>query len=307
MKKWIIIIIGIICCVYIIIDALIIIPKAEPPSISFNNSRIVYSLLPHGFSILNNDFEIIGFWKLRIPLNTYIIKTYAGYITPYFTWSMDGQKLVARVSDSSPEGGYPVVIDKNGNIEYCPERKSYWGNHRTWMILDNIILTDAHIDHDSIILFDIKKCKLTKILYETTDGKTIADETLSKTNMLAFELYRIGEGAGDNELVILNPDGTTYMSIKGGLNPSWSKDGSLLVYTDLVKGIVIYNTQNHSFNEITNLGVDWYTMTSISDDNRYLIYNGFIDKKMMLILVDLDTNEQRLLVAGYYPNWRWEP
>jgi hypothetical protein len=303
MKKWVLIIIGLLVCAYLLVNTFIIVPKVIPDTFPALNSQIVYGDSSHGISIIDGNNNFLGFWELRIPIyDPFIIKRYAGYITPYFTWSRDGQRIVFRVSNSSPEGGYPGVIDLQGNIQYCP-MGSIWGNGRAWLVEDNIILSDAYIDKESIILFDIGKCKLVKILHEEPSGIIIADVAISKENILAFERYHIGEGS---ELVVLNPDGTTNISIKGGLNPSWSKDGALLIYTDLEKGIVIYDMHSNTQSVITDSGVDWDTMTSLSDDNRYMVYNGFINNKMMLVLVDIETNEQRLLAEGYYPNWRWE-
>ena len=219
---------------------------------------------------------------------------------------MDGQSIVGRVSDSSPVGGYPVVIHQNGDIDTCPVSKSYWGNYRAWMVMDNLILTDTFIDTEAVILYDMKKCSLSQILYTAGEDSTIEDPVLSQNGYLAFEQYKIGRDFSENELIVLNPDGTQGVSILGGKNPIWSKNGNLLIYIDKNGNIVSHNIENDKISVLSIMGVAWDTMTSISDDEQYLIYNGVVDEKMTLVLLDLNTLDYQLLGEGYYPNWRWD-
>lgn len=305
MKK-VIIIIFFIPLILFSVNQIMIKPSIIPSMFDFSMSNIIYSDINNpGVSFLNKTYSYIGSWDVRIPSSNPfgVLKHYYRYTSPMFTWSDDKKNIITRVDDSNPTGaGYPVIIDQNNKIEFCPESKSVFGYHRAWLKNDKSLITNTKINNkDAVVRFDMENCEIIDTLYEGGDLEAIEEADISSEGWLIISRHSMDKNT--DEIIISDSNGSIY-DIFPGVYPSFSKDEKSIVYTDYDKGIYLYQINSKTKGLIAESGVWSDSIATLSEDGKIVFYNGVIDGRNKIIMVDIDTSLLKQIADGLYPNYR---
>lgn len=213
-------------------------------------------------------------------------------------WSDKGEYLGLLINDfPAPDHGYPVIISTDGQFYFCG-RNSPSTPYR-FQITEgtNILISDFNDAHNRIILYDMKECQVTEILYEAHDDEILQEAYLSSQGWLV-----VSARESSNDRLDIYAEGkklVTTLKLKTG-EMSWSKDGerlALIIHEDPLKGLYVMKKDGTDLRRIT----DADSSPSWSPDGKWVIF----DRKRQIIKVNVLTGEEIILGNGFHPNWRW--
>jgi hypothetical protein len=214
-------------------------------------------------------------------------------------WGLDGESIGEILPVWGFNGqGYPLIIEQNGKIKYCGEKKSIIARNRILALNESTLMAisiSEQENHGVLVLYNMNTCQITQEIYIPDAGMSLEEFSYSKTAPLALELH----SEQGTEINLIRFDGEQVMTIPGASDPSWSKDGQKLAYKNERGGLCVLDFANNG--TFCLLSIKLVGPISWSPDGKRVVYeneNGEIE------VLNLETREKTQIGQGNWPDWR---
>jgi hypothetical protein len=214
-------------------------------------------------------------------------------------WGLDGETVGEILPVWGFNGqGYPLIIEQNGKIKYCGEKKSIIARNRILVLNGSVLMAISISEQENqgvLVLYDMETCQITQEIYTPGVGMLLEDFSYSKAAPLALELHSEQE----TEINLISSDGKQVMTIPRASDPSWSKDGQKLAYKNEQGGLCVLDFKNNGTSCL--LSIKTIGSISWSPDGNQVVYeneNGDIE------VLNLETRERVQIEQGNWPDWR---
>lgn len=250
------------------------------------------------------------------PTDDYIIRP---------VWSHSGNLLFGLARDNqSILAGTPSYWDKDGNQKKCKNLHFSSDQVEPFGDVSEYIVLVA--DTNLIEVVDMSNCKIqiTIVNLSNQGRKSVVGVSYSPINnslLYGLQDSDLKEGFYQANIIQLDMSTKEEKILAGGLNPSWSPDGSQFAFVK-VDGIYILNIGNtielkvfskNYRNNMNNEFIDYYSAPypNWSPDGTKLIFhscekeicNG--NMEYSIVTLDLSTEKKEVYPQfGLYPDWR---
>lgn len=252
---------------------------------------------PPQFGFINLEDSSVNY--LSLPLKHFPSINY------HIFSDLNGAVITGRIVRYNPEAGVPILITREGDINWCGDYSLAWGRGRVWFQDDErVILAASQLNengnirgNDQIVVFNMSTCQIETVIYES--------DYISVINHFQIDDFAINaEGwmaVVARDTLIISPEGEEINRIPGTVYcPGWSYDGQYFAYITL-DGIYLADSEGKNAQLIaTDIGAN--PCLSWHFTKNYLVYTT---KGALNILdVEHESEFKMPLERGYYPVWR---
>jgi hypothetical protein len=166
--------------------------------------------------------------------------------------------------------------------------------------------------HPQIVLWDVFRCKISKVIYEENTSDGFSDSDYSVNGVVAFTRHI--EGA--DWITVFHDGDSVPVMIAQGFGPTWSPDGEEMVFTGF-DGLYITDPEGKNVQKVVDLTAyypvedgsiqwgDWPPMAVWSPDGRFLLYHRLNKGTYELVKFEIATKTETVIYqGGMYPDWR---